>query len=54
MAQTDYQTAFDSVSHSWIIKSFMLIGINNKIIPFTKKNRSYCKTGMYLYIHKGA
>jgi len=49
MSRTDYQTAFDSVSYSWIIKSFMLIGINNKIISFTKKNMSYCKTSMHLY-----
>jgi hypothetical protein len=32
MAWIDYQRAFDSVPHSWIIKSWQLIGINNKII----------------------
>ena len=37
-AWVDYKKAFDSVFHSWIIKSFELIGINNKIMYFTKKN----------------
>ena len=37
MAWIDYQKAFDRVPHSWIIKSLELIGINNKIILFTKK-----------------
>ena len=40
MAWIDYQKAFDSVPHSWIIKSWQLIGINNKIISFTKKNHA--------------
>jgi len=29
MAWIDYQKAFDSMSHSWIIKSLELVGINN-------------------------
>ena len=33
----DYQKAFDRVPHSLIIKSLELIGINNKVISFTKK-----------------
>jgi len=37
MAWIDYQRAFDRVPHSWIIKSLELIGINNKVILFTKK-----------------
>ena len=37
MAWIDYQKAFDRVPHSWIIKSLELIGINNKVILFTKK-----------------
>jgi hypothetical protein len=36
MAWIDYQKALDRVPHSWIIKSLELIGINNKVIAFTK------------------
>jgi len=43
MAWTDYQDAFDSVPHNWVIKSLELIGINNKILSFTKKITSYWK-----------
>jgi len=41
MAWIDYQKAFNIVPHGWIIKSLELIGINNKVISFTKKVRSY-------------
>ena len=50
MAWVDYQKAFGSVPHSWIIISLELIGINNVIIPFTKKAMSYWKTSMHLLI----
>jgi len=43
MAWIDYQKAFDSAPHSWIIKSLKLIGINNKVISFTKKVMTYWK-----------
>jgi len=36
MARIDNQKYFDRVPHSWIIKSLELIGINNKVISFTK------------------
>jgi len=49
MAWIDYQKAFDRMPHSWIIKSLQLIGINNKVISFTKKVMSYCKTRMGLH-----
>ena len=45
----DYQKAFDRVPHSWIIKSLELIGINNKVILFTKKVMTYWKTCMCLH-----
>jgi len=48
-AGIDYQKAFASVPHCGIIKSFELIGINNKIISFTKKIVSYWKTSMRLH-----
>jgi hypothetical protein len=41
MAWIDYQNAFDRVPHSWIIKSLELIGINNKVVAFTKKATTY-------------
>jgi hypothetical protein len=46
MARIDYQKAFDRVPHSWIIKSLELMGINNKVISFTKKGMTYWKTRM--------
>jgi hypothetical protein len=45
----DYQKAFDRVSHSWIIKFLELIGINNKVIAFTKKAMTYWGTRMCLH-----
>ena len=44
MAWIDYQKAFVRVPHRWIIKSLELIGINNKVISFTKKVMIYWKT----------
>ena len=35
--------------HSWIIKSLELIGINNKVISFTKKVMTYWKKRMCLH-----
>jgi hypothetical protein len=49
MAWIDYQKAFDRVPHSWIIKSLQLIGINNKVISFTKKVMPHWKTRMCLH-----
>jgi hypothetical protein len=48
-AWTDYQKASDRVPHSWIIKSLELIGINNKIISFTKKIMSHWRTRMCVH-----
>ena len=53
MAWIDYQKAFDRVPHSWIIKSLELIGINNKVILFTKKVVNYWKTRMCLHAENG-
>jgi len=41
MAWMYYHKAFDRVSHSWIITSLELRGINNKITSFTKKATSF-------------
>ena len=46
MAWIDYQKTFDRVPNSWTIKSLELIGINNKVILFTKKVMTYWKTLM--------
>ena len=50
MAWIDYQKAFDRVPHSWIIKSLELIGINNKVIAFTKEAMTYWRTCMRLHV----
>ena len=44
MAWIHYQKAFDRVPHSWIIKSLKFIGINNKVILFTRNVMTYWKT----------
>ena len=49
MAWIDYQKAFDRVPHSWKIKSLELNGMNNKVISFTKKIKSYWRTRMRLH-----
>ena len=49
LAWIDYETAFYRVPHSWIIKSLELIGINNKVILFTKKVTSYWRTRLHLH-----
>jgi hypothetical protein len=49
MAWIDYQKAFDRVPHSWIINSLDLIGINNKVIAFTKKAMTYWRACMHLH-----
>jgi len=49
MAWIDYQRAFNRVPHSWIIKSQELIGINNKVMSFTKKVTSYQSIRMCLH-----
>jgi hypothetical protein len=49
MAWIDCQKAFDRVPHSCIIKSLELIGINNKILSFTKKIMSHWRTRMRIH-----
>jgi hypothetical protein len=49
MAWIDYQKAFDRVPHSWIIKSLKIIGINTKVLSFTKKVMGYWRTRMCLH-----
>jgi hypothetical protein len=48
-AWVDYQKGFDSVTHSWINKSVVLIGNNKKLIYFTKKIMSIWKASMRLH-----
>jgi len=49
MAWMYYYKAFDRVSYSWIIRSLELIGIDNKILSFTKKTMSYWGQNRSLY-----
>jgi hypothetical protein len=49
MAWTDYQKALDRVPHNWIIKSLQPIGINNKVIAFTRKAMTCWMTCMRLH-----
>ena len=49
MAWIDYQKTFDKVPHSWIIKSLELLGINDKLIAFTKRVMPNWKTRILLH-----
>ena len=49
MAWIGYQKAFDRGPHSWIIKSLETIGINTKVISFTKKVMGYWRTRVRLH-----
>jgi len=49
MAWIGYKKTFDSMPHSWIVKSLQLTGINNKIIFFGRKAMNYWKTSMRLH-----
>jgi hypothetical protein len=49
IAWIDYQKAFDRVSHSWIIKSLEIIGINTEVISFTQEVMGYWRTRMSLH-----
>jgi hypothetical protein len=35
-AGIDYQKAFDSIPHSWVLKSIALVGVSSKIVRFCK------------------
>jgi hypothetical protein len=48
MAWVEYQKTFGRMPHSWIIKSLELVGINNKMIAFTKKAMTYWRSRMRL------
>jgi hypothetical protein len=49
MAWIGYQKAFDRAPHSWIIKSLETIGINTKVISYTKKDMGYWRTRVHLH-----
>jgi len=34
IAWIDYQKAFDSVPHSWVVKSIAFMGVNSKTVRF--------------------
>jgi hypothetical protein len=46
MYDMDNQNALDGVTYSWIIRSCLLIYVDNKIVYFTRKTLSCWKTTM--------
>ena len=40
IAWIDYQKTFDSVPHSWVEKSIVLVGVNSKIVRFCELYRN--------------
>ena len=53
-AWVDYRKAFDSVSHSWIVKCLELYNIDNKIIKFLKRNMTQWKTALVINHQNGS
>jgi len=49
----DYKKAFDSVPHSWILKTLELYNINSKIRGFISESMKNWKTIMYLKHNEG-
>ena len=48
MAWIDYRKAFDSVSHNWIIKFFVLFEVSPIIVNFLESNMRNWKTTLFL------
>ena len=44
MAWIDYQKAYDSVPHSWILESLKLYNVNTQIVQFIRKSMDQWKT----------
>ena len=48
VAWIDYRKAYDSVPHSWILKTLSIYKFNNKLINFMEKSMKSWNTTMYL------
>ena len=48
VAWIDYRKAYDSVPHSWILKTLSIYKFNNKLINFMEKSMKSWSTTMYL------
>lgn len=49
VTRMEYKAFSDRMPYSWVITSLQFIGINNKTIPFTKKNTSYWTNNLHRY-----
>ena len=52
-AWLDYKKAFDSISHTWMIKSLELAKIPTKMTDAIKRLKNKWRTKVYLYREKG-
>jgi len=48
LAWIDYQTAFDSIAHSWVEKSLEPVAANSKMVRFCKLSMEKCNTTLQL------
>jgi len=48
IAWIDYQIAIDSVPHSWVEKSIVLVGVNSKIVTIRKLSMEKWNTRLFL------
>lgn len=48
MTYVDYEKAFDSIPHDWLIKTLLIYGINNNLTQFLKTSMKQWKTRLIL------
>ena len=53
MSWIDYKKAYDSVPHSWILKTLQMYRFNEKLIKFMETSMRNWKTTMKLYYNDG-
>ena len=53
VAWIDYRKAYDSIPHSWILKTMSIYKFNNKLINFMEKSMKSWNTTMYLNHARG-
>ena len=53
MTWTDYRKAYDSVPHSWILKTLQLYRFNEKFIKLMETSMSNWNTTMKLFYNEG-
>ena len=53
MTWIDYRKAYDSIPHSWILKTLQMYRFNEKVIRFMETSMNNWNTTMKLYYNDG-